>query len=219
MTCDFSSDITNAKKALGSLPTDWEGKKCVLELKEANYNWRQTEWWAFYFEYLCRSRLKGTFEIPGEMIGSVRFDLKGCVNWDLKAKAVKSDLHKCILNDKAATNESIAKHGEHGLIIALCDVEYNDVNRSFQKWHSELKGGLSDYEKDRRARTPRSRYRKTHAILQEVLFLRLDRFSVEGLEEMRQGRNSNGAPRPVKYMLDLEDMDDLVVDRLAFPES
>lgn len=61
--------------------------------------------------------------------------------------AIKSDDHKCILNDCGAIDATIKKYGEHGVLIALCDVEYNDVNRTFQKWHSKLKGGLSAYEK------------------------------------------------------------------------
>lgn len=217
MTSAFSKDIANAKAALVSLPCDWDGKKSVLALKEADYNWKQMEWWAFFFEHLCHQRLATTFEIPGEMIGSVRFDIKGSVNWDLKAKATNSDHHKCILNDKASTDASIKTHGAHGVIIALCEVEYNDRDRTFQTWHSNLKGGLSDYEKDRRTRTAISRLRKTRATLQEILFLRLDKSSVERMEEMRQGRNSNGRPRPVKYMLDLEEIDSLLVDRIKFP--
>ncbi len=216
MTSAFSKDIANAKTALASLPREWEGKKSVLELKAADYNWRQMEWWAFYFEHLCHQRLGKTFQIPGERFGTVAFDLRGSVNWDLKAKAIKSDAHKCILNDCSATDASIAKYGEHGVLIALCDVEYNDVNRTFQKWHSKLKGGLSDYEKERRARTEVSRYRKTRAILAEVLFLRLDRAAAASMDQMNQGRNSNGAPRPPKYMLDLEDVDGLLIDRLSF---
>ena len=218
MTPAFSKDIANAKAALASLPRVWEGKKSVLELKEANYNWKQMEWWAFYFEYLCRTRLDKCFQIPGERFGTVGFDLKGCVNWDMKAKAIKSDDHKCILNDCSAIDATIAKYGEHGVLIALCDVEYNDVNRTFQAWHSELKGGLSAYEKERRTRTEVSRYRKTRADLAEILFLRLDKVAVTRLSQMKQGRNSNGAPRPPKYMLDLEDVDGLLMDRMTFPK-
>lgn len=216
MTPAFSEDIAKAKAALSDLPRVWEGKNSVLELKEANYNWKQMEWWAFYFEHLCHQRLRGKFEIPGERFGTVGFDLKGRVNWDLKAKAIKSDEHKCILNDCSAIDNSIAKYGEHGVIIALCDVEYNDVNRTFQQWHSELKGGLSAYEKERRTRTAVSRYRKTKAELAEVLFLRLDTAGVARMGQMKQGRNSNGAPRPPKYMLDLEDVDGLLMDRIKF---
>lgn len=216
MTSAFSEDIAKAKKALATLPRVWEGKKSVLELKEANYNWRQMEWWAFYFEHLCHQRLAGVFQIPGERFGTVGFDLRGCVNWDMKAKAIKSDDHKCILNDCSAIDATIAKYGEHGVLIALCDVEYNDVNRTFQKWHSELKGGLSAYEKERRTRTEVSRYRKTRAELAELLFLRFDKAAVARLGRMNQGRNSNGAPRPPKYMLDLEDVDGMLEDRVTF---
>jgi len=212
----FSDDTTKAKKALATLPRVWEGKKSVLELKAADFNWRQMEWWGFYFEHLCRKRLEGEFQIPGERFGTVGFDLKRSVNWDLKAKAIKSDDHKCILNDCRAIDSTIAKYGEHGLLIALCDVEYNDVNRTFQKWHSKLKGGLSDYEKKRRSRTAVSRYRKTSAVLAEVLFLRFDKTTVQRLGQMRQGRNSNGKPRPPKYILDLEDIDGILVDRISF---
>lgn len=216
MTSAFSEDIAKAKHALATLPRVWDGTKSVLELKEADYNWRQMEWWAFYFEHLCHERLAGVFQIPGERFGTVGFDLKGCVNWDMKAKAIKSDDHKCILNDCSAIDATIAKYGEHGVLIALCDVEYNDVNRTFQQWHSKLKGGLSAYEKERRTRTAVSRYRKTKADLAEVLFLRLDKAAVARLGCMKQGRNSNGKPRPPKYMLDLEDVDGILVDRLAF---
>ncbi len=219
MTSDFANDIKKMKTLLADIPLVWEGKKSVLELKEANFNWKQMEWWAFYFEHLCYGRLLDNFEVPGDRFGTVTFDLKGSVNWDLKAKAIKSDDHRCILNDCGAIDDSIDKYGEHGVIIALCDVEYNDVDRSFQKWHSELKGGLSAYEKKRRARTEVSRYRKTKADLAELLFFRFDASSADLLGRMNQGRNSNGAPRPPKYMLDLEDADGLLVDRISFTEQ
>lgn len=218
-TTHFLSDIAQAKAALATLPCVWEGKNSVLELKAADYNWRQMEWWAFYFEHLCHRRFEGVFEIPGERFGTVAFDLKRSVNWDLKAKAIKSDDHRCILNDCTAVDATIAKYGEHGVLIALCDVEYNDVNRTFQQWHSELKGGLSAYEKERRTRTAVSRYRKTKAELVELLFLRLDQAALSRLDCMKQGRNSNGAARPLKYMLDLEDVDGILVDRLTFAQA
>ena len=100
--------------------------------------------------------------------------------------------------------------------MALCDVEYNDVNRTFQKWHSELKGGLSKYEKDRTERTSVSRYRKTKAQVSEILFLLIDKSNLELLDTMRQGRNSNGAARPEKYMLNLDKLDRFLADRILF---
>lgn len=205
------------KAALSNLPTCWEGKASVLEMKEVNYHWKQMEWWAFYFELLCRRALDGIFTIPGCRYGKIVFDGKRNVNWDFKAKAIKSDDHRAILNDKTAMDRSIQQYGEHGVLIALCDVEYNDVDRAFQQWHTELKGGRSKYEEKRILRTSVSRYRKTRACLVELLFVRIDASNVGRLDTMRQGRNSNGRPRAEKYMLNLERLDGFLVDRLAFP--
>lgn len=217
MTASFASDVAILERELKSLPTDWEGKASVLELQAANYNWRQMEWWAFYFEHLCRRVLATDFQIPGDRFESVGFDLKRSVSWDLKSKAIRSDDHSAILNDTQAMNGSVERYGEHGVVIALCDVEYNDVNRSFQAWHSELKGGISKYEIARRARTSNSRYRKTRAVLTQLLFLRFTEENLPLLGTMRQGRNSNGKPRPTKYLLDLEDLDPFLVTTLDFP--
>lgn len=198
------------------MPTDWDGKKSVLELKEADYQWRQMEWWGFYFEYKARQLLEGVCEIPGEKFDRVEFDLKRTINWDLKAKAIRSDDQRVILNDVSAMQESIMCHGAHGEIIALCDVEYNDEDRSFQKWHDELKGGPSKYEIERRQRTSASRYRKTRAQLSEILFVIVNKGDLGSLSEMKQGRNANGAPRPPKYMLDIENLNGMSFQKLEF---
>jgi hypothetical protein len=125
----------------------------------------------------------------------------------MKAKAIKSDETQVILNDVCAMEESIEHSGYHGEIIALCDVKYNDADRTFQKWHTELKGGKSNYELDRENRTSISRYRKTEATLTEIVLLVLKKDDLNTLSIMKQGRNSNGKPRPEKFMLDLETID------------
>jgi hypothetical protein len=212
-------DIQSAKSLLSDLPTVWDGRKSVLELKKANFNWRQMEWWGFYFEHLCYQRLESTFVIPGDRFGKARtacFDIKGSINWDLKAKAIKSDDHRSILNDTQAMKWSIEEYGAHGLIIALCDVEYNDSKRTFQKWHQKLKGGKSKYEISREKRTSVSRYRKTAAELHEVLFLVVTSKNISYLSIHHQGRNSNGKPRPPKYMLDYDTVGKFLVDRIIF---
>ena len=204
---DGLKDINHFKETLELFPTVWEGKTCVLELKEANYNWRQMEWWAFYFEYKFKELSSGSIIFPGDKYGTVTFDMKGEMNWDLKAKAIKSDNHSVILNDKLAMEKAMGEHGYHGEVIALCDVEYNDTDRSFQRWHTELKGGFSKYEIRRRKRTSISRYRKTKAELTEVLFVILKESDLKNLSTMKQGINSNDQPRPPKYMLNLEKID------------
>ncbi|MDR0619725.1 MAG: hypothetical protein LBG17_07510 [Bacteroidales bacterium] len=200
----YKKDIEILKSELTKLPIHWDGKACVLELKEANYQWRQMEWWAFYFEWKVRTLLANKFSFPGDKFDNVTFDMKGVINWDLKAKAIKSDEHRIILNDKSAMKKSVAGEGFHGEIIALCDVEYNDHDRSFQRWHTELKGGKSNYELEREARTSISRYRKTKADLTEIVLLIFRKNDLDLLGTMKQGRNSNGDPRLQKYMLDLE---------------
>jgi hypothetical protein len=142
--------------------------------------------------------------------------MKRSINWDLKGKAIRSDAHDMILNDQIAVNGSVAQYGQHGVAVALCDVEYNDVERTFQRWHTELKGGASKYEVERQGRTTVSRYRKTHAWLTEILFLSIDATNVHLLDTMHQGRNANGSPRAVKYMVDLESIEPFAIDRIVF---
>ena len=217
MTFSIASDIKHFKIALSNLPVLWEGKACVLELKVANYNWRQMEWWAFYFEFKAKQCLSKVCGIPGGKINRVEFDLKTQINWDLKARAIKTDSRRVILNDKFAMEQSIKENGYHGEIITLCDVEYNDVNRSFQKWHTELKGGLSDYEKRRRARSNSfSRYRKTSAELVEIIYIVFEPEDLPKLDVMNQGRNSNGKPRPPKYSLNLERINEYWFEKQQF---
>jgi hypothetical protein len=204
---NYRKDINIFKEELQKLPTFWDGKASILELKEADFQWRQMEWWAFYFEFKVKQVLQNKFSFPGDRFENVSFDLKGTINWDLKASAIKTDNHKIILNDKIAMEESIKKEKFHGEIIALCDVEYNDINRTFQKWHSELKGGKSNYEIQREERTSVSRYRKTKAELIEIIIVVFKEEDLEDLPLMNQGRNSNGEPRKSKYILDLELID------------
>ena len=203
--------------ALRSLPRMWDGKEAILHLREINYQWRQMEWIGWYFEALCRGPLTACgFTIPGEKFGQVEFDCKDRINWDFKASAIKSDNHRAVLNDKRAIEESIERNGAHGIAIALVDVEYNDENRSFQKWHSALKGGLSDYEKERIRRNAVSRYRKTRAELHQILLLAVTAENSGSLALFRQGRNADGSPRNPKYMLDVEKAGAFEVDRISF---
>jgi len=220
MSYSFTQDVQTFRDNLSKLPIEWDGKACVLELKEANYHWKQMEWWAFYFEYKALHLLKsGGCAVPGEMYDRVKFDLKTQINWDLKAKAIKSDAHMVILNDQLAMEQSIKAHGYHGEIIAMCDVEYNDEDRSFQKWHSELKGGLSAYEKKRRQRpNSTSRYRKTRAELVEIIYILFKEGDLEALGNFRQGRNSNDRPRSQKYMLNMERIDEFRHEKQRFSE-
>ena len=84
---------------------------------------------------------------------------------------------------------------------------------------NELKGGYSDYERSRMRRNATSRYRKTHATLVELLFVVIDESHLDNLPQMHQGRNSNGKPRPPKYMIDLENLGDMCLCRMSFADG
>ncbi len=198
------NDIAALQKMLADMPPAWDGREAILQLKERDYNWRQMEWIGFYFELLCRDRLRPPFAVPGGRYGNVRFDFFGSVNWDMKASAIKTDRHSAILNDIAATDASVAEFGAHGVVMALVDVDYNDDSRAFQKWHSRLKGGISDYEKQRIARNAFSRYRKTAAVLRQILFLTITEKNKKALGVHAQGRNADGSPRNPKYLINME---------------
>lgn len=218
MNKHFFVDAYAARDALGAIPTYWDGRACILELQKEDYQWRQMEWIGWYFEMMCRRLLPvGGFTVPGEQVGKIRFDARRSANWDFKAHGVKTHSHIAVLNDSSAMDESVRRHGWHGLIVALLDCEYNDIDRSFQNWHSELKGGLSAYEKARRTRTAVSRYRKTRAKLSQILFIGIDEEHLGHMGIYRQGRNSNGNPRAPKYAIDLEELDELCVIR--WPEA
>lgn len=219
MTKDKYQEDTNLlSKVLGGITdTRWDGRQCILELKKVNFQWRQMEWMGFYFEFLCRKlMIHAGFSFPGKKYDKVEFDSFRSINWDIKTSAIKSSHHRIILNDKNATEESIDEFGCHGLILALVDVEYNDDERTFQKWHDALKGEPSNYVKKNRAKNVTSRYRKTQARLEQILLLVMDGNNLSCLDTHRQGRNSNDNARNLKYSLDVEQADIFEVDRINF---
>ena len=226
---EYQDDIKIAKERLASLYTYWEGKQSILEMKDVNYNWKQMEWWGFFFELLCHRKLENFFSIPGDRYGtkhSACFDLRRTINWDLKAKAIQASSNNIILNDTVGIDKSLEKYGFHGIIVALCNVEY-DTDRSFHTWHSILKDGKSKYEQkldkerehdiEQQQKPSLSRDRKTKADLQEISFLIINSKNVSLLDVHCQGRNSNNKARNKKYMLNYDkNISEFLVDKIIF---
>lgn len=202
----YISDYEAFAPKLHCLPRYLDGKICIIELQKVNYNWRQMEWLGWYFEYLVKESLKYVAKLPGDRYGNVSFDLKRNINWDIKAASSKSAI---ILNDKDSMDNSIIENSFHGEIIGFFDVEY-DHDRSFQKWHTILKGGKSKYEIEREIRTNRSRIRKKAATLKEIVFLILGHDDTRKLTIMRQGRNSDGSMRKPKYLLKISEIEKFI---------
>lgn len=178
--------ITELEKLLEKIPATWD-------------------------QFLCDIKLNSLLKIPGPKYGKVEFDGFSEIPWDFKAHPDKNaNGHKnksIIVNDRLAIVVAIKQFGGAGLILAIGDAVYNDQNRSFQIWHQKLKGGLSNYEKERILRKAPSRLRKTAFKLKEIRLILLDDKSVQGLGSFQEGfRNSDGSPRNAKMLLTMENI-------------
>lgn len=141
----------------------------------------------------------------------MEFDGFSEIPWDFKAHSDKNangqENKSVIVNDRLAIAKAIKQFGGAGLILATGDAKYNDEDRSFQVWHQELKGGLSEFEKQRILRKAPSRLRKTVFRLKEIKIILLDDKVVQGLGSFQEGfRNSDGSPRNAKVLLDLDNI-------------
>ena len=201
------------------LPQHWDGKESVLALKEVNYNWKQMEWIGWYLEYFGREALfKHYGGSEGPRYGNTALDYKNICVWDFKAHPVNSSSHPwAIMNDCEAINRCIEEYGGIGFIIALGDAVYNDAQRTFKQWHQQLKGGLSDYERERIARSAPSRRRKQAFHLHEYRTVYIsgrdqlddavDKGWLSG-DAQTGWRNADGSPRRSKYKINVDAVSD-----------
>lgn len=205
-------------KKFKNIPTLWDGRKAILEMKDAGFtHWRQMEWMGFYFQFLCEKLLKNTVKIPGPKYGNVQFDGFKEIPWDFKAHAINTSSHQVIVNDSEATANAIKEYGCVGLILAMGKVKYNDERRTFQKWHEALKGGKSKYELERIQRGAWSRLRKVEVKLEQISFIKIDdAVLVKSGSFQRDFRNADGTPRREKVLLDLEKLDEEIIYFMDF---
>lgn len=204
--------ITQLEELLAHMPVVWDGRRAILKMRDSGYpHWKQMEWIGFYFQFLCDTKLSPLVKIPGPKYGRVEFDGFSEIPWDFKAHPDKNangqDNKSVIINDSLAIAGAIKQFGGAGLILAIGDAKYNDEDRSFQVWHQELKGRLSNFEKERILRKAPSRLRKTAFKLREIKLILLDNKKVRGLGSFQEGfRNSDGSPRNAKVLLNLENI-------------
>jgi hypothetical protein len=192
------------------LPKFVDGKKAILEMRAGgSRNWRQMEWIGFWFEFFLEQNL-----IPilggtrGPTFGTTQFDFKKKFVWDLKAHPSASK--NLILNDQIAIRNCI--ESEHGLgFIIISGIAKYDSNGGFKKWHDNLKGGTSTYEKKRVERGASSRRRKISFEPENLHALWFDDIG-EINSAVKDGwlksfqtdmKNSNGKPRPAKFQFNL----------------
>ena len=217
---EFKGIAIELSQLVKDIPTEWDGKACILEMKNCgSRQWRQMEWIGFYFEFLCERVLTDKYNYLFQQhsspimavredrvsYGNTQFDGFYKIPWDFKAHAINKSTHHVVINDREAIEAAILDHSAVGVIVAIGEAVYNDVNRSFQKWHSELKGGKSKYEMERIQRGARSRLRKTKYSLNQIVFLKIDNAVLEVAGSFQKGfRNADGSSRREKVMIDLE---------------
>lgn len=218
MKNDFLKTSKEIGNKLKSILKVWDGKDAILEMKKLDFNhWKQMEWIGFYFQFLCEKYLSDIIKIPGPKYGNVSFDGFKNIPWDFKAHAMNTSSHQIIINDSKATARAIKDHGSVGLILALGKVEYNDEKRMFQKWHEKLKGGKSEYVKERIKRGAWSRLRKVSLNLQQISFIKItDDTLIKCGSFQTNFRNSNGKPRKPKVLIDLEKIDKELIYHINF---
>lgn len=212
--------INALEAACRRIPSIWNGRKAILEMKEGgSRHWRQMEWMGFYFEFLCQKEFHGILQMPGNKYGNTEFDAFGEMSWDLKAHATNARSHTVILNDTEAIERTMNDFGHYGLVLAIGEAEYNDVDGTFKAWHDKLKGDISDYEKNRIKRKAKSRLRKTEFVLSEIRLISLSEATLNKCSGTFQKgfRNADGSPRRQKTTMNIAKIPDLaLINSLSF---
>ncbi|MCL1887568.1 MAG: hypothetical protein FWF96_01695 [Kiritimatiellaeota bacterium] len=210
--------IAALEAAFTGIPTKWDGKSAIIEMKDAGFrHWRQMEWIGFYFQFLCEQKLKDLFEMQQPKYGHAAFDGLFHIPFDFKAHATNTSTHTIICNDREAVESALRDYGAVGLLIAVGDVTYNDENRSFQKWHDEAKGKTSAYVQRNRERGAWSRLRKQEMDLRQITMVELTRAALVKCGSFQTHfRNSDGSPRREKISIDLEKLGPEIVHCINF---
>jgi len=201
-------------KALSKMPNKWDARKVYSDWQNTNNkHLKQTEWIGWRFQELCEDYLKQTqmFNFSRQRYGFADFDAFAEIPWDFKAHVRQNpqglQTHKIPGTDERATFQAIKDYGAVGFILGIGDAVFNDKDRSFQRWHDKLKGGLSKYEEERITRGAPSRLRKTAFTPQEILIIEIDESACKKLGTFMEGfRNKDGSPRKAKIMLDLNNV-------------
>lgn len=208
MVIDFQNISNIIGEKIKNILCEWDGKSCIISMKEDNAkNWKQMEWIGWYFEYWCQKNLSQIMEMPySKKYGNVSFDGFFQIPLDFKSHSYESG-SKVPINDSEAIREAVKDFGCVGLIICIGSAKY-DLDENFKKWHDDLKGGKTEYEKERISRGAPSRRRKTSFKIKKILLIKVDNDELMRCSTFQKNfRNSNGNLRRKKVLLDLHKLD------------
>jgi len=195
--------INSISEHLKKIPKEWDGKESILDMKNNDgKHWKQMEWIGFYFEFLCERHLKDIIEFHKIKYDNTSFDGFLEVPFDFKTHIQNSKVKDVVINDKEAILNALRDYGYIIIIMALGKAEYNDLDRSFYRWHEEIKGGKSKYEKEREERGAWSRLRKMGFDTEKIVIFKIDKETLKKCKSFQENfRNSNGSPRRPKFSL------------------
>ena len=167
--------VEKLRFASQNMPKVWDGRESILEMKNADYkHWRQVEWLESYFKFLCQKHFDGIIEIPGQKYSNMRFDAFRKISWDFKVQASNTTTYNIITKGTEAIADTISNYGYYGMILAIGNVVYNDKEKTFKKWHDELRKETCEYATNRINRGVMSRTRKVAFLLEEIHFICFD---------------------------------------------
>ena len=203
--------VEKLRLASQSMPKVWDGRESILEMKDTGFEyWRQVEWIEFYFKFLCQKHFAGIIDMPGKKYGNTGFDAFGEISWDFKVQAANTISYDIITNDAEIIADVIHTHGYYGIILAIGNVEYDEV-KTFKKWHDKLRKEVCEYETNRINRGVMSRTRKTAFVLEEIHFIYFDSEALHrccGLLQDSFGGTGSNRPKRGEIIVDIRKIPD-----------
>lgn len=189
-----------------AVPEHMDGRECITEMLEAeSSNWAQDEWRGWYFEFIGLPALINAFGGAPTVIANTTFDYSLNEIWDLKCHG--DDAGAAILNSRAAMDECLADRGV-GLLV-LSGTTLVDEG-AFRQWQRDLRVANGKTPKAR-TRPAVSQRRSKRGFIPR----RLDAFFIadktmlsamltdKSMGVMKQGRQTDGAARGEKYVLNI----------------
>jgi len=192
-------------------PKRFDAKESIQWLHKHSNQKKQDEWAAFFFEeysFPLLINFLGGWKGP-RITKDKRFDYQREFVWDLKMESMKDkngvNTKTIILNDQSATDRIIKDEKVIGFVIAKTEFSF-DLNGELKKWRNRFENKIV-----KKTGPGKTRTLKKDGNVQEFLAVLIEgekeiqkALSSGWISIFKQGRNSNGDPRPPKYQMHLE---------------
>lgn len=166
--------VEKLRLASQNMPKVWGGRKSILEMKDADFKqWQQIEWFEFYFKFLCQKHFGSIIDLSGRIYEDARFDAFHEISWDFKVHATNTTSYNLVANNVETITDTIRNYSYYGIIFAVGNVEY-DKDKTFKKWHDELRKDICEHETNRINTGVMSQTRETTFVLEEIHFICFD---------------------------------------------